>query len=145
MMNNTNNSNDYAKGMLWGALIGGAVGAITALLFAPKSGTELRRDIAETSTNLYGKTSDYLTNVEQQVGGALSRTWSEAKTRGASIIDAARRAGENIAGGAENLVEEAKNKVTGKVGNVRDAAKASADAFKSEMNSPEYKKPDNIL
>ena len=30
--------NSYAKGFLLGAIIGGAVGAITALLFAPKPG-----------------------------------------------------------------------------------------------------------
>jgi gas vesicle protein len=40
---------------LAGALIGGAIGAITALVFAPKSGRELRRDIADRSAELYDK------------------------------------------------------------------------------------------
>lgn len=35
------------KDLLVGALVGGVLGAVTALLFAPKSGKELRADIAE--------------------------------------------------------------------------------------------------
>ena len=40
-----NNGNN--KGFILGAIIGSAVGAITALIFAPKSGRELRQDINE--------------------------------------------------------------------------------------------------
>ena len=53
--------NSYAKGFLLGALVGGAVGAITALLFAPKPGRELRdelsyrsKDLLEKGQNLFG-------------------------------------------------------------------------------------------
>lgn len=35
------------KSLLWGALVGSVVGSVTALLFAPKPGKELRKDIAE--------------------------------------------------------------------------------------------------
>ncbi|OZQ75521.1 YtxH domain-containing protein [Paenibacillus odorifer] len=38
------------KGLLWGALVGSVVGSVTALLFAPKPGKELRKDIAEGTT-----------------------------------------------------------------------------------------------
>lgn len=37
--------NTSTSGVVVGALVGGAVGAITALLFAPKSGQQLRADI----------------------------------------------------------------------------------------------------
>ena len=38
-----------AKGFLVGMLVGGIVGAGTALLFAPMEGAETRRKIADTS------------------------------------------------------------------------------------------------
>lgn len=34
------------KGFAWGTMVGGVVGAVTALLLAPKSGRELRADIS---------------------------------------------------------------------------------------------------
>jgi len=37
------------KGLIIGVLAGGAVGALVALLYAPKSGRELRADIKEKS------------------------------------------------------------------------------------------------
>ncbi|NDF61017.1 MAG: YtxH domain-containing protein, partial [Crocinitomicaceae bacterium] len=47
--------NSYAKGFLLGALVGGAVGAITALLFAPKPGKDLRDEISYRSKDLLEK------------------------------------------------------------------------------------------
>ena len=37
--------NGYVKGLFIGLLTGSAIGAIVALLYAPKSGKELRKDI----------------------------------------------------------------------------------------------------
>ena len=59
-------------------LIGAGIGAITALLFAPKSGTELRSDIAdatkkgldyarETSRELSDRAADYYQQGVEQV------------------------------------------------------------------------------
>jgi gas vesicle protein len=45
--NNQQNEGMNAKDFLIGTLIGGLVGAATALLLSPKSGPELRGDIAE--------------------------------------------------------------------------------------------------
>lgn len=46
------------KSFLWGALAGAVTGAVTALLFAPKKGSELRKDIAETAHNVGEKTAE---------------------------------------------------------------------------------------
>jgi gas vesicle protein len=37
--------NKMAKGLMMGFFVGGIVGAVVALLYAPKSGRELRSDI----------------------------------------------------------------------------------------------------
>jgi len=49
------NKNSATGSFLAGVLVGGAVGALLALLFAPKSGRDLRRDIAETGEDLLDK------------------------------------------------------------------------------------------
>ncbi|MEE9911726.1 MAG: YtxH domain-containing protein [Deltaproteobacteria bacterium] len=47
-----------SKNYVVGFLIGGAVGAALGILFAPKSGKELRADIRQKSEDLYGKAKD---------------------------------------------------------------------------------------
>ncbi|THF79913.1 YtxH domain-containing protein [Cohnella fermenti] len=44
------------KSFLFGALAGAVTGAVTALLFAPKAGKELRKDIADTAQTVGEKT-----------------------------------------------------------------------------------------
>ena len=65
-------------------LVGGGIGALVALLFAPKSGTELRTDIADatrkgydktrdTATQLGQKSTDYLSTAKQKAGDVYNR------------------------------------------------------------------------
>lgn len=57
-------TNEKGKGLLVSAVLGAAFGAVTALLFAPKSGKELRGDIAAEYKNVSEKT--------QQLAGQIS-------------------------------------------------------------------------
>jgi gas vesicle protein len=50
--------NTNVKDFVIGAAIGGVVGVLTALLFAPKSGKELRMDISDQVRNASEKTQD---------------------------------------------------------------------------------------
>ncbi|MED5019711.1 YtxH domain-containing protein [Paenibacillus chibensis] len=54
------------KSLLWGALIGSVVGSVTALLLAPKSGKELRQDIAEGARTVGSKTTELAGKVGEQ-------------------------------------------------------------------------------
>ncbi|MWV43832.1 YtxH domain-containing protein [Paenibacillus sp. HJL G12] len=54
------------KSLLWGALIGSVVGSVTALLLAPKSGKELRQDIAEGARTVGSKTQELAGKVGEQ-------------------------------------------------------------------------------
>ncbi|WP_223070541.1 YtxH domain-containing protein [Paenibacillus caui] len=45
-----------SKSFLWGTVIGAVAGSVTALLFAPKPGKELRKDIAEGARTAAEKT-----------------------------------------------------------------------------------------
>jgi len=57
-----------SKNYIWGFLIGGLVGGALGILFAPKSGRELRQDIRGKSEDLYekakGKYEETVTKVE---------------------------------------------------------------------------------
>lgn len=131
---------NYTKGFVLGALIGGFAGAITALLLAPKSGKELRQDIALKSSEFYEKASDYISSAEQSIGNVVQNTVNEGKIRAQNIVNSARRQAEDLLSSAENVLSEAKTKastakdsIQNKIENIRDAAKASADAFRTEL------------
>lgn len=55
------------KSFLLGALTGAVTGAVTALLLAPKSGRELRKDISDTAVKVGEKTVD----ISRQAGEAV--------------------------------------------------------------------------
>lgn len=102
------------KSLLWGVLAGTVVGTVTALLFAPKPGKELRKDIAEgtseaidkvqeiavqaseKTTELYGKAKEAVVTVVSEV-----KEWSKSS---ADTIEEAETA--TVSGIAEEAVEE---------------------------------------
>lgn len=57
---------EKSKGLLWGALIGSIAGSVTALLLAPKSGKELRHDIADGARQVGGKVQEVAGKVGDQ-------------------------------------------------------------------------------
>ena len=58
--------NNIGKGIVIGFIAGGALGAALALLYAPKSGRELRQDIK-------GKADDYLDEAEKYIAEAKDK------------------------------------------------------------------------
>jgi len=134
--------NNYWKGLITGTIIGGVAGAITALLLAPKSGKDLRADIAEKSYEIYDKATDYFSLFEENIGNVVSNTVNEGKDRAQTIINSAREQADSLLKNAEEVFNTAKSKtqnvrssIEDKVGHLKDAAKAGADAFKSEYKS----------
>ncbi|MEK1828368.1 YtxH domain-containing protein [Priestia megaterium] len=66
--NNTSN-----KGFLVGTVIGGVVGAATALLLAPKSGKEFRSDLNEQAAYVRLKTEQAKNSAVEKDKGLLKR------------------------------------------------------------------------
>lgn len=75
MAGNERNNDDQinAKDFLIGALVGGVVGSLAALLLAPKAGKELRHDI-HNQTDLLWKKTDQLRSTAMEKGTDLSST-----------------------------------------------------------------------
>lgn len=141
-MNDQNDSGAYTRGFIIGALVGGAAGAITALLLAPKSGAELRKDIATKSSDIYEKAQDYFDVVGDNVGVAITNTVNDGRLRAESIIEKAKTQAGEILSSAENILKDAKSKasqtkdsIQEKVDNIREATKAGKDAFRAELDS----------
>lgn len=132
---------NFARGMLLGTLIGGAIGAVTALLFAPKSGVELRAEIARKSTELYDNAIDIYGDVERNLSRAVNATVNQGREKAEGIISTAKNEAEKLLRNAEDILKDAKSKashakeqVEERIADLRDAAKASAETFKAELN-----------
>jgi len=96
-------------------VLGGSVGATIALLFAPKSGRELRRDIGETAGKGYDKVLGTAHRVQEQVGDY----YDTAKETGLRVLDTASNE-------ASDLREEIKGDAVKIGGMVGEAAKRVA-------------------
>jgi gas vesicle protein len=75
------------KSFLWGTLTGAVTGAVTALLFAPKPGRELRKDISQTAQLVGEKTAD----ISRQAGSAVQTFAKRTTEFAADTKDAAGR------------------------------------------------------
>ena len=62
------------KGFLIGFLTGGTVGAIIALLTAPKSGKELRGDIKQKSEEYFDEAGKYLADAKTKAGELINNS-----------------------------------------------------------------------
>jgi gas vesicle protein len=109
-------------------LVGGGIGAILALLFAPKSGEELRGDIAdatrkgiekgkETAAHLQEKAGDYY-EVSREKASELYQTATEK---------------------AEELAEKAKTAAANTANPFSAAIEAGKDAYTAEKRKNESK------
>ncbi len=131
--------NSYVRGFFTGVILGGVVGAITALLLAPKSGRELRADIRRRSGELYWKARELFEHATEEAADELNT----AKERARSIVQSAREQAEAIIKDAERALQEARGRAASTVERLRQASKASIEAFKSEVpqSSPSEDQP----
>lgn len=133
--------NRTAKGLLLGFITGGIVGAAIALLYAPKSGRELRNDIRVKKDELLDDTSEYLQIAKTKATDLIN----EGKRKSEELISDAKKKASSLIGDANSILNEAKQKATTALGStkeklttesdrVKDAFKAGMDAFNQEKN-----------
>ncbi len=130
-----NRGADFFKGFL----IGGAIGAAFALLFAPKSGSELRADIRRKSRELYDETEEKLGELKGQAAEIVEqgkrqaealRTQAEAK-----IAEARAKAEQLISEGrakARELADQGVKTVEREKGRIKSAIDAGVKAYREE-------------
>ncbi|UQZ36040.1 YtxH domain-containing protein [Paenibacillus sp. PK3_47] len=70
------------KSLLWGILAGSVAGSVTALLLAPKPGKELRKDIADGTTNAIDKVQE----IAGQAGDKGAELYGKAKDAVEAVV-----------------------------------------------------------
>ena len=103
------NSGNAVQSFLTGALIGGAIGAAVALLYAPKKGRKLRGDISDTFDDLSSRLSGLLRHAKES-GEDLINDGIEA---GDELVHEAYKKAENLINEADRIIHEARERVSG--------------------------------
>ena len=119
-------SGDNISARLTYLLIGGGIGAILALLFAPKSGQELRGDIAEATRKGIDRSRD----AAQQLGDRAGEYYETTRERAAELYSTA---SEKV-GEAARTARETASRQTGTVAAAIDAGKR---AYQEEKRKTE--------
>lgn len=137
-----NEENGIGKGLLIGFLTGAAVGSIIALLYAPKSGKELRQDIKEKSQDFIEDADQYIVKAKDKA----SQLINEGKKKSEKLVADTKEKVDTLLGEAERILSEAKDKA----GNVahqgkekiekeserlKTAIRAGMDAYKTEKEA----------
>ena len=119
-------SGDNISTRLTYLLIGGGIGAILALLFAPKSGQELRGDIADATR----KGIDRSREAAQQLGDRAGEYYEATRGRAAELYS---QAAEKV-GDVAQTAREAASRQTGTLTAAIDAGKK---AYQEEKRKTE--------
>jgi gas vesicle protein len=109
-------------------LIGGGIGAVVALLFAPKSGQELREDIADATRKGLEKSKETAAQLQERAGEYYEVTREKA---GELYQTATDKAGE--------LTEKARSAAARSTNPFTAAVEAGKDAYVAEKRRTESK------
>jgi gas vesicle protein len=101
------------KGLFFGFLLGGAIGGAIALLYAPKSGKNLRNDISR-------KTNEFIEDGRKKTVD----TWNGAREKVESTLD-----------NANDFLNTGLDKIGRKTEKLKDALKAGINVSNDEIKS----------
>ena len=119
-----------ATGLFIGFLAGGIAGAIAALLYAPKSGKELRSDIKRRAGDIAEDASEYVKTTRSKTIDLIN----EGKTRSDQLVSDAKQKADHILGSAEKVLTDIRERAGGESGRVKSAFRAGVDAYKTEKD-----------
>jgi gas vesicle protein len=117
------------KSFLIGFLAGGTIGAIVALLTAPKSGKELRGDIKQKSEEYYDEAEKYLADAKNKASELIN----EGKKKYSMIINSAKSKSEDILNDARRVFKDAKVKTTDVLDSGKEKIKTENERLKSSV------------
>jgi len=103
-------------------LVGAGIGAVLALLFAPKSGEELRNDIADATR----KGIDRSKEAAEQLGAKATEYYDATRARAGEVYDTARETAGEYYEATRERATELYDTATTKAGEVASAARTAA-------------------
>lgn len=119
---------DRSVDFLKGLVIGGLIGAVLGVLYAPKSGKETREDIAR-------KTEELLVKAREEYEQTLEkskRAYEVAVKRLKEVEISAKEKVEEVESKVEALTERGKETLLDGKGRLKRAIDAGVEAFKEE-------------
>ncbi len=133
--------NKMAKGLIIGFLAGGIVGAVIALLYAPKSGKELRSELSKKKDEILDDSTEFMQIAKAKAADLIN----EGKRKSEDLIAEAKKKASMIIEDANKILTGAKEKTAEKIGDIKDkitseaekvkeAYKAGLDAYREEKN-----------
>ena len=122
---------DRAGDFLKGMLIGGVIGVVVGILYAPKSGKETREEIGRKAEELVAKAREEY----EQALEKSRKTYESAVTRLKKIEEAAREKVGELEAKAGTMVEKGKESLEDNKSRLKRAIDAGVEAFKEEKSS----------
>ena len=120
-------------------LIGGGIGAILALLFAPKSGQELREDIADATKKGIEKGKETAGQLQEAAGDYYEVTRERASELYETAQERAGELSEKAKTTAGGIGEKAKSAAAQTANPISAAIDAGKEAYKAEKRKNEAK------
>jgi len=109
----------YAKGLFTGFLSGGAIVALVALLYAPKSGKELRKDIKDKTDHYYDETGKLI---------------SDAKSKAKDLVNGGLKIFTNAKSKTDSILSTGKGLIDGETSKLKTAFQAGINAYSETKN-----------
>lgn len=95
------------NGVLLGAIVGGAIGAVSALLLAPKTGAQLREDLSQACQTIGQKTKD----IASTVGQSTRKLATAIKEETSGLADQAKESNHNVMDALSATKEDVKDEL----------------------------------
>ena len=134
-MGNDRDSGDNISTRLTFFLVGAGIGAVLALLFAPKSGEELRNDIADATRKGIDKSRD----AANQLGQKANEYYDVGKQKAGEYYGAARETAEEYYEAtrerAADIYDTASSKAGEVVAKTRDAVSTQAGSISAAVEA----------
>ena len=107
MAEKSSNNGGAVQSFMVGAIVGGAVGAAFALLYAPKKGKELRDEITSKVGDIPSRISALLKSAKE----AGEDLVSEAADTGDELVKEAYKKAESLIDEADRIISDARERV----------------------------------
>ena len=120
-----------AKGLLIGFFSGAVVGGVLALLYAPKTGRELRGEIRRKSGEIADDVEEYLKDARVKAKQLIN----DGKEKSATLISDAKHKADALLKDAETILSDAKKRVSDEGTRLKGAMKAGIDAYKVDRGN----------
>jgi len=127
------NQNSSGGGFLLGAIVGGLLGAATALLLAPKAGSQLRTDLNNQYSTVSQKASDVASTLGQKTSSAISAVGEKASTLSSQVGSKTQDYYTKAKDTAVNLTGEVKSRITGSSDTDTDTDTQTQNAAASDL------------